>query len=54
MVDLSERENGLWGRESGDRANRISSEETRIVLTVTPLLCLQNPLKTKNIPLQIV
>jgi len=21
MVDLSERENGLWGRERGDRAN---------------------------------
>ena len=23
MVDLSEQENGLWGRERGDRANRI-------------------------------
>jgi len=23
MVELSERENGLWGRERGDRANRI-------------------------------
>ena len=22
MVDLSERENGVWGRERGDRANR--------------------------------
>jgi len=22
MVDLSERENGLWGREWGDRANK--------------------------------